>query len=39
MNRRKRQIMAGAVALTLSALTHAVVASEGHADAPAGQMT
>lgn len=39
MNGRTRQILAGAVALTLAMLTHAVVATEGRADAPAGQMT
>ena len=39
MNGRRRQVVAGAVALTLAAITHAIVASDGRADAPAGQMT
>src|SRR5712692_1324944 len=39
MNRRRRQVVAGVVALTLAAFTHAVAAPEGRADAPAGQMT
>jgi peptide/nickel transport system substrate-binding protein len=37
MNRRRRQVVAGAVALTLVAFTHAVVAAQGRADAPAGR--
>jgi peptide/nickel transport system substrate-binding protein len=39
MDRRRRQIVAGVLALTLIASTHAIAASEGRADAPAGQMT
>ena len=39
MNRRTRQILAGVLALTSAALTHAIVAPEAPADAPAGQMT
>ena len=39
MNRRRRQIVAGAVALTLAVCILAVAAPEGGADAPAGQMT
>ena len=39
MNRRRRQIVAGVLALTLIASTHAIAAPEGRADAPAGQMT
>src|SRR5437899_11342220 len=39
MNRRRRQIVARVLALTLIASTHAIAAPEGRADAPAGQMT
>ncbi len=39
MNRRTRQILAGVLALTSAVLTHAIVAPEAQADAPAGQMT
>src|SRR5467141_5066001 len=39
MTRRTRQTVAGVLALTSAALTHAIVAPEARADAPAGQMT
>jgi len=39
MNRRRRQIVARVLALTLIASTHVIAAPEGRADAPAGQMT
>src|SRR5512138_893912 len=39
MNRRTRQIAAGVLVLTATALTLAIVAPEARADAPAGQMT
>ena len=37
MNRRRRQVVTGAVALTLATFTHAIVAPKGRADAPAGR--
>src|SRR2546427_4017588 len=39
MNRRTRQFMAGALALTLAALAQTIVTRSVHADAPAGQIT
>src|SRR5467141_301644 len=39
MTRRTRQTVAGVLALTSAALTHAIVAPEARADAAAGQMT
>src|SRR5438309_33289 len=39
MTGRTRQIVAGVLALTSAALTHAIVAPEARAEAPAGQMT
>jgi len=39
MNRRTRQVVAGALALTLATVAHAIVAPRARADAPAGQMT
>src|SRR6266542_7118526 len=39
MNRRRRQIVARVLAVTLIASTHAIAAPEGRADAPVGQMT
>src|SRR5712692_5121028 len=39
MNRRGRQVVAGAVALTLAAFTCAIATPEARADAPAGQLT
>src|SRR5437879_5310333 len=39
MTGRARQIVAGVLALTSAALTHAIVAPEARAEAPAGQMT
>jgi len=39
MNRRKRQIAAGVLALILAASTYMVVVPEAHAEAPAGQIT
>src|SRR5207245_2359096 len=39
MTGRTRQIVAGVLALTSAALTHAILAPEARAEAPAGQMT
>src|SRR5712692_5781166 len=39
MNGARRQVVAGAAALTLAAFTLALAASEGRANVPAGQMT
>ena len=39
MTRRRQQCARGAVALTVAALSHMVMAPAGRADAPAGQMT
>jgi peptide/nickel transport system substrate-binding protein len=39
MNRRRRQLLTGAIALTLAALSHAFAAPESRATPPAGQMT
>ena len=39
MNRRRRQVVAGVVALTLARFTCAIAAPEARADAPAGKMT
>ena len=37
MNRRRRQLVARVLALTLIASTHTIAAPEGRADAPAGR--
>src|SRR5436309_5149496 len=39
MTRRTRRIVAGVLALTSAALTHAILAPEARAEAPAGQLT